>query len=277
MTQAELTQPTRQTDLSVIEATQSATEIDLVELLYRLLEKIKYIIAASLLGAVLAFLITNYLIDPEYTATSKLYVLNSGDSVINLSDLQIGNYLANDYTEVFKNYKLHEDVLKDDEIQKLNLTYSPKTLMSMVKISNPSDTRILYINVTSKSASDAMELANAYARVAREFIASVMQTVEPNIFEKARLPENPSSPSKTRNTVIGFVIGLAISCAIIIIKFLADDRIRTTDDLLKYAGLTTLGLVPKKADGPLRAKVSKERDDDDDDAPKSKSRRHSDE
>ena len=32
MTQAELTQPTRQTDLSVIEGAQSATEIDLVEL-----------------------------------------------------------------------------------------------------------------------------------------------------------------------------------------------------------------------------------------------------
>ncbi|MBO4299523.1 MAG: hypothetical protein J5998_12090, partial [Clostridia bacterium] len=102
-------------------------EVDLLELFYRLVENIRYIIAAALLGVLLAWLYTTLMVDPLYTATSKLYVLNAGDSAINLSDLQIGNYLAADYQEVFKNWHVHEMV-----IDRLGLPYSYKKLGSMV-------------------------------------------------------------------------------------------------------------------------------------------------
>ena len=69
-------------------------EINLVELLYRLIEKWKIVALASLLGALIAAVYTFCFITPMYTATSKLYVVNTKDSAINLSDLQIGNYLA---------------------------------------------------------------------------------------------------------------------------------------------------------------------------------------
>ena len=80
-------------DLQVSEKTarksvvQEETEIDLIELLYRLLEKAKYIIAAAVLGAVIAIVYTLYLVTPTYTATSKLYVLNGTSSAIDLSAL----------------------------------------------------------------------------------------------------------------------------------------------------------------------------------------------
>lgn len=83
-------------------------EINLVELLYRLIEKWKIVALASLLGALIAAVYTFCFITPMYTATSKLYVVNTKDSAINLSDLQIGNYLASDYacllTKVTKCY-----------------------------------------------------------------------------------------------------------------------------------------------------------------------------
>ena len=67
-----------------------STEIDLVELMYRLLEKWAIIILSCILGAVIACAYTLFMVTPQYTATSKLYVVNSNDSAINLSDLQIG-------------------------------------------------------------------------------------------------------------------------------------------------------------------------------------------
>ena len=87
-------------------------EIDLVELMYRLLEKWKIIVLACILGALIAGVYTICFVTPMYTATSKLYVVNAKDSAINLSDLQIGNYLASDYTEVFSNWHVHEMVLE---------------------------------------------------------------------------------------------------------------------------------------------------------------------
>ena len=82
---------------------KNESEIDLVELFYRLVEKAKYIIACALLGAVAMGAYTFFCVTPMYTATSKLYVLNSSGAAISLSDLQVGSSLASDYMEVFKN------------------------------------------------------------------------------------------------------------------------------------------------------------------------------
>lgn len=232
-------------------STDGEMEIDLLELMYRLIERIRYIIAAAILGAVLAGLATAFLITPMYTSTSKLYVLNNNDSAINLSDLQIGNYLAKDYTEVFNNRHVHQRV-----IQNLDLPYTTNQAEDMVRISNPSDTRILYINVTSRSPSEAQEMANEYAKVAREFIAATMDTAQPNIFEEAWLPTAPSSPNRTRNILLGAIVGIVIACAIIFIQFIQDDKIRTADDVQKYVDLPTLGMMPLRGSKNPQAKES---------------------
>ena len=216
-------------------------EIDLVELLYRLIEKWKIIVLACLFGALIAAVCTFYFITPMYTATSKLYVVNAKDSAINLSDLQIGNYLASDYTEVFSNWHVHEMVL-----QRLGLDYTYSQLAEMVSVENPKDTRILYVNVVSDDPQEAKDMADTYAQVAREFIAVKMDTEQPNIFEEALLPSRPSSPNKSRNIIMGFMIGLVLSCSVIIAQFLMDDRLRSADDIEKYVQLPTLGVMPKQ-------------------------------
>lgn len=213
--------------------------IDLLELYYRLLEKAKFVVFSALFCAVLAFCITYFLIAPQYTSTAKLYVLNAKDSAINLSDLQLGNYLASDFKEVFDNHIVHERV-----IENLGLDYDVGKLSSMVSVNNPVDTRILYISVTSKSPKESMMIANEYAAVAREFIAAAMDMDQPNTFEDAVLPTKPTSPSKTRNTIIGFLAGLFLSVAIISISFVTGDKIRTSADIQKYIALPTLGMLP---------------------------------
>ena len=198
-------------------------EINIVELLYRLIEKWKIIALASLLGALIAAVYTFCFITPMYTATSKLYVVNTKDSAINLSDLQIGNYLASDYTEVFSNWHVHEMVL-----QRLGLDYTYSQLAGMVSVKNPKDTE------------------------------------QPNIFEEALLPSGPSSPNKSKNVIMGFMIGLILSCGVIVAQFLMDDRLRSADDIEKYVQLPTLGIMPKqtKSAQPRRTanKTRKEKD-----------------
>ena len=231
-------------------------EIDLVELMYRLLEKWKIIVLACILGALIAGAYTIFFVTPMYTATSKLYVVNAKDSAINLSDLQIGNYLASDYTEVFSNWHVHEMVL-----QRLGLDYTYTELSSMVSVSNPKDTRILYITVTSTDPQEAKDMADTYAQVAREFIAAKMDTKQPNIFEEALLPSRPASPNKTKNVLMGFVLGFVLCCGVIVVQFLTDDRLRSADDIEKYVQLPTLGVMPKqtKTAAQSRRATSKER------------------
>ena len=224
-----------------MEDSETMQEIDLVALLYRLAEKWKILLAAALIGAILSGLYTVFLVTPKYQARSKLYVMNNDGSAISVADLQIGTYLTQDYQEVFKNWHVHEKV-----IEELGLPYSYSQLSGMLNVTSPSNTRILYITVTSESPQEAKAIADTYASVAREFIAARMDKKEPSIFEEALLPSRPSSPNRTRNILLGFVLGLVVAAAVIIVQFIADDKIRTADDITRYVGLPTLGLMPKQ-------------------------------
>jgi len=214
-------------------------EIDIIELLLRLAECWKYIVAGALIGVLIMGIYSFILATPMYEATSKLYVISSSDSAINLSDLQIGDKLTADYTEVFNTWEVHEIVR-----QNLGLTYTREEMQDMVAISNPSDTRVLYITVTHEDPKLAAEMANEYASVAKQYISMTMLTDEPSDFSEALVPDEPISPRKAFNVVIGFVLGTFIACAIIVVQFLMDDKIKTSEDIRKYTGLPTLAVIP---------------------------------
>ena len=217
----------------------TAIEIDLVELGYEILDKLKYVILAAIIGILIAGVYTFKFVVPQYQAVSKLYILNSNDSVVNLSDLQLGNYLASDYTEMFKTWEVKEMVRRN-----LNLSYTYTQLDSMVKVTNPSNTRILYITATSADPQEAVDLANEYAVVISDYVARIMATERPNMLSEAILPENPISPSKARNLILGMMIGLVLSVGLITVRFVMNDSIKSVDDVEKYIGLPVLGIVP---------------------------------
>ena len=203
----------------VDDVAEEEDEIDLGALFYRFLEKVHWIILTALIGAAIAGVLVFKFITPIYEATAKIYIVGS-DTTISLTDLQIGSNLAADYQEVFKNWHVHELVDK-----RLNLDYSYTKLAGMITITNPQNTHVLYVNVKSPDPQEAKVIADTYAQVAREFIATKMDMREPNIFEEAKLPDRPVTPKKTRDIIIGFVIGALLAMAVIAIKFFSDDRI----------------------------------------------------
>ena len=237
-TQKNIEQQTYQAPVMVAEPEETEDEIDLGALFFRLLEKIHWIILAAVICAVGVGVFVYFFVTPIYQATSKIYIVGS-DTAISLSDLQIGSNLAADYQEVFKNWHVHELVAN-----RLSLDKSYTELSGNLSISNPSNTHVIYVSYKSPDPEEAKLVADTYAQVAREFIAARMDMREPNIFEEAKLPDRPISPRKTRDIVIGFLIGALLAVAIITIQFLGDDRIRTVEDIQKVGGLATLGMIP---------------------------------
>lgn len=238
-TMPEKNAPANQTS-SYYSQNNEETEIDLKELFLSFLDHIRLIVIVGILGAAIAAIVTFYFVTPMYQATSKLYVLNSDDSAINLSDLQIGTYLASDFIEVFNTWEVHEMVIKD-----LGLHYTYSQLRNMLTIENPSNTRIITITVESSSAKEAAAIANEYATVAIKFIADTMATEEPNVMSTALVPTSPTSPNITRNILLGLVAGLALAVAGVTIQFVSDDKIKTSEDVIRYTGLSVLAIIPK--------------------------------
>ena len=216
-------------------------EIDLVELFYVLWEKIGMIIFCAVIGAVIAFAYTYFLVTPLYTATAKMYILSSSsNSVVNLSDLQISSSLRSDYQELLTSRPLMEKV-----IDSLGLEYSYEELRNKVKISNPKDTRILNVTVTTPSAQLSADIANMLVLQGQQDLPQIMKSEEPSIFENAIVPTQKSSPSFLKNTVIGAMLLTFLYCAFVIFRYVTNDTLVTPDDVYRAFGVQPLATIPE--------------------------------
>lgn len=228
--------------------------IDLVDVFYLLLDNIWKIVICMVVGALLAFGITKIFIKPTYQATSKIYVVSaSNNSVINLSDLQVGSQLTSDYQELLLARPVLQDVIKN-----LNLSYDYKELEKMISISNTSGTRILNIDVTTTNAQTSADIANELVKQATVYLPQVMETEAPNLVESAVAPSKKSAPSYSKNTLIGALIGAVLMCGILIVKYLMNDTVITAEDVEKYFGTMPLGAIPEGSSNGRRRKKGAE-------------------
>jgi capsular polysaccharide biosynthesis protein len=201
----------------------------------------KWLIAAFLIGAIVAGLFTYYLIKPLYTATSKVYMVSaSSGSAIDLTDLNIGTSLSSDYVELMKIRPIYEDV-----VEELGLDYTYLELQSMVTISSITDTRVMTVTAESTDPEEACKIANAVAQKAVDYLPDLMETSEPNIAETAIVPQSPASPSLLKNTLLGAMAGFILVIAVITVIYLLDDTLKTSDDVEKEFGIIPLTVIPE--------------------------------
>jgi len=233
----------------MIEDENNELEIDIVELMYRMLEKVKWIIAFALVGMIAAGLFTKFCVTPMYEATTKLYVQESKNNVVDLSAINLADKLTADYVQVFNNWHVHENV-----ITSLDLPYTHRGIQRMISVDILENSRIIELTVTSADPQEAYSIAMAYAQIAPAFIEAKMEPSRPNIFEEARVPTKPSSPNMTLNILLGTFAGAAIAVAIIFIQFVSDDRVRNAEMLQKRLGLATLGMMPVQESADSSAK-----------------------
>lgn len=227
--------------LTTFRAEDDEKEIDLIDMGMALLEKLPYIILCLLVGAVLFNAYAYFMIKPTYQSTAKLYVVSaSDDSIVNLQDLNIGSSLTADYEELMLSYPVLDQV-----INKMNLDMTSEELAKMISLVNPSDTRVLQIVVTSTDKQQACDIANTLADVAVQYLPDTMSTNAPNIAQVARVADKKVGPSYLKYTAIGALLGALIYCMIIIIGYLMDDTVHSSDDMEKYFGIVPLTVIPE--------------------------------
>ncbi|OUN37900.1 hypothetical protein B5G28_09995 [Faecalibacterium sp. An77] len=215
--------------------------IDLVELFYVLWGHAWQIILCLIAGAAIAFAYTYFLVTPLYKATSSIYIVSaSNNSVVNLTDLQIGAQLTADYQELMRSRPLLEDVIKN-----LDLDMSTSALSSMISITNTSDTRILKITVTSPDPQESADIANELVNQACIYLPDIMETDEPNLVEEAIPPAYKASPSYAKNLVLGGLVGAVLCCGVLVLRYLMNDTFVTPDDVSRYLGVQPLAVIPE--------------------------------
>ena len=221
---------------------QNTMEIDVFHLL-KILWKRKILIAlvAIVVGA-LAFAYSAFIVKPEFTSTTRIYVVNrnQGDKPgLTNQDLQAGSYLVKDYREII----LSQDVL-EKVTSNLKLDLSPKDLAKKVKVTVPVDTRIVSISVNDRVPEEASRIANSLREVAAEKIISITRVSDVTTLEEARPAIAPSSPNIRRNTIIGLLGGTVFTVIAVLIVELVDTRVKRPEDIEEVMQIALLGVVP---------------------------------
>ena len=113
-----------------------------------------------------------------------------------------------------------------------------------MKVENPTDSRIIKITVTNTDPQLASDIANNLADNLSARVAEVIDTDKPSSVENSLPATKPSSPSKSKNTILGGILGLLIAIGIVLVRYYSDMSVRDEDDVRKYLGLGTLASIP---------------------------------
>jgi len=228
-------QPTQRSSI------QQTEEIDLIDLFGYYMSRLPLLIAAVVIGAMVSGLFTHYFIPNRYTAVSRMYMISaSSDSVLNLSDLNLGASLSNDYVELMKSRPIVEEV-----IDTLGLEYTYEQVVGMIGLSVVNNTRIVKISATSTDPYEAMQISNEMARVSKIQLPKVMDAPAPTIVEEAVLPAYKSSPSLSRNVMMGAMLLLVLVLGVLTVFYLMDDTIKTSEDVEREFGIMPLTVIPE--------------------------------
>lgn len=229
-------------------------EIDLLEVLMVLLGKLWLIICLAIVGGAIGYALSTYVVPATYKSTTKIYILNKQDSnTVTYSDVQLGTQLTKDYAEMIQSRTVLEEVIEELELS--DLTY--ETLGKKIKVETMTDTRILAITVTDTDPSMAKKIANAVRESASVHIENVMDIEAVNVVDMANYPEKKAAPSVVKWTAAGVVIAVFLTMALILLSFVLDDTIKTSEDVEKYLGLSTLAIIPLEAGTKQKKKKRK--------------------
>jgi len=221
-------------------------QIDLIKVMQGLLRRAWIIAAATIIcgGMLLAY--AALFVTPKFEASVLMYVNNSSFSVgstnfsISSSEISAAKSLVDTYMVILKTRTTLNDVI---ELGGLGYTYDE--LSRMIKAESLNDTEVFSITVKNNSPQMAEHIANTIAKVLPEKIADVVEGSSVRIVDYAVTPDQKVSPSLAKYTLLGMLLGMFLSCAVIAVMEIADDRIRKEDYLLEnFKDIPLLAVIP---------------------------------
>lgn len=213
--------------------------IDLIELCWVFLGKWKLIVALMLLGTLLFGVYHQLMIKPVYQADASVFVTNT-NTVITMSDLQLGSALTEDYAKIIKSRAVMKEVIEE---QGLNMNF--RQLSNLVSVTNPSGSHIITITVTSGDMEMSRNLANAVMEVGIDHIYKVIGSKEPSVIDYAEVEAvQDLTPSLNSYLEKGALAGIILACGLILIQYLMDTTLKTEEEVQRYLRMPVLSVVP---------------------------------
>jgi len=218
------------------------TQASLQALLFVLRKRIAFVLAIGVAVALVFALITAFFITPVYSSTAKFYVNNTQDQSTSVSsqDMSASKSLAESSIVIVKNStSLLEKVIAESGVE-----ISAKALKGSITSGTYSGTEAFYIAVDHTDPEKALAIAEAFYTVIPDAIPEIINKGDVSQMDPPRLATEPDSPNLVINTLIGAILGIAISFLVFFLTEVLDNTIYTEDDVKDKFGYPIVGLIP---------------------------------
>ncbi len=220
---------------------QEYETIDLREILFLIKNNLLAIVASTVICALLGFIVTTFLITPQYEASATMIVNSRQEQTANLTNDMIttAKNLVATYSIIVKS-----DTVLDEVIGQLGLELSYEQLEKKVTVSAVDSTQVMKIAVEDENPAQAKAIAEAITRIAPPIIQDKVEAGSVKVISEARAGEKPVSPNKRMNTAIAGLLGLVLSVGAVFLREMLNNTFKTDEDIQKYLGFTVLGVIP---------------------------------
>ena len=224
-------------------------QIDLMKIAQGLIKRFWIILISMILCGALMFSIATFYITPMYESSVLMYVNNSSFAVgstsfsISSSEISAAKSLVDTYMVILKTRLTINDVIRLG-----GLDYSYEDLCRMIEAGSVNETEVFSVTVTSPDPHEAEHIANTIARVLPDKIASVVEGSSVRIVDYAVVPSEKVSPSITKFTAVGFVLGTLISLIVLVIIALLDNTVHDEEYIINNYNYPVLAKIPDLLD-----------------------------
>lgn len=203
------------------------------------------VVAATLVGGLVAWGVANYCITPKYQASAMMIVNNSANSnesvSVSSSDISAAQSLTDTYAIIIKS-----DAVLDPVIQNMNLNTTSSSLAQQIDVVSVDSTQIIQISFQDTDPEHARQVVQEIITVAPDIIVDKVEASSCKIISGSKASTSPVSPNIKKITIWGAMFGLILSAGFYILCELLDRTIRSEEQLTKITKVPNLGIVYKK-------------------------------
>ncbi|RKQ34291.1 YveK family protein [Oceanobacillus halophilus] len=223
--------------------------ISLKEIFEVLKKRMILIISLTLGAAILAAVVSYFLLTPTYESSSQ-FIVNQKEqdpaaAQVTSNDIQTNIRLINTYNVIIKS-----PAILDEVIETLNLPYTTGALSEKINVASAQDSQVVTVTVTDENPATAVEIANTTVETFQNNIPEIMSVDNVSILTRAELSENPSpvAPNPILNIAIAIVLGVMVGVGIAFLLEYLDNTVTTEDDVEKKLGLPVIGVISQVSD-----------------------------
>ncbi|MFD1348018.1 YveK family protein [Oceanobacillus caeni] len=222
--------------------------ISLKEIFEVLKKRILMILSITLGAAIVAAVVSYFLLTPTYESSSQFIVNQKQEdpaTQYNAGDIQTNVQLINTYNIIIKSPAILDEVVED-----LKLPYTSEELGDKINVTSADNSQVVTVTVTDEDPAVAVDIANATVEIFQKNIPEIMNVDNVSILTKAEVAEDPTpvAPNPILNIAIAIVLGIMVGVGLALLLEYLDSTVTTEEDIEKKIGLPVIGVISQVSD-----------------------------